>query len=430
MLTYTLFKRYQAHYKAVFPTVDDVAKFLEKSNDEMAKEIQDAMKCTELEANALVFLLRLHTTKPDIKGTKAHYALRKELLGTVSGEWHLPLPPKSIEATRASINWGPIFIRDPAVIAGNLSFEEAQDPQQVAYAVLNHFGIGGMEDRWDPRSKAAMVDGKFTDPTMCLMVAEVYASLRVISSGWFDLENGTMHAAPPPGVDVRSYQAIQTEQQQRDAEIHEKERQERRSRSIQKTAEIRQLTQRQVNRNLEPMGELVKDILDLLQKLDFEAFRTLVKQEDWVATMGTSGLAVVTQLKPLVDVSIKNTKLPGAGHFVAQYVLEEFNKTKPGWVRPSKTTEELIPRKAPLGRGNNQTPPSQKRAVSVIDRKLAKLIEKYGHDTVKARAHVMLEGPVAPAVPTEAVPPPPPLPPPPPPLPPPPPPPPGIGSLV
>jgi hypothetical protein len=303
MLTYSLFKRYQAHYKAVFPTVEDVAKFLEKSNDEMAREIQEAMKCTELEANALVFLMRLHTTMPSIKGTKAHHELRKELLGTVSGEWPLPLPPKSIEAARASTNWGPVFVADPAVIAGSLSFEEAQDPQQVAYAVLNHFGIGGMEDRWDPKSLAAMTENKFTDPTMGLMVTEVYGSLMV-SSGWFDPETHTLYKELPKGADGRSRQSIQAEQQQRDAECHEKERQERRSKSQQKMADARQFVQQQVNRALDPMAELVQDVLALLQTLDFEAFRTLVKQDDWVATMGTSGRAVVDQIKPLVGVAI------------------------------------------------------------------------------------------------------------------------------
>lgn len=169
----------------------------------------DAVTTAEFEACALVLQLKAGTLQP---GMEDHLRFRDALQPEGAppvGTWHKANPPTSVWdfAPDPSLStpspWAPDIERTP-LIARKLSFTEARYPLQIAFAVLNEFGIGGVEDFRDPRSLAWLGnDGHFEDPTMELFVTSVSRYLPATQPAWFD-ETGQLFDELPEGVDGRS----------------------------------------------------------------------------------------------------------------------------------------------------------------------------------------------------------------------------------
>jgi hypothetical protein len=148
------------------------------------------------------------------------------------------------------------------------------------------------------------------------------------------------------------------------------------------------------------LGKIPVDALAPL-RLPFEEFRTLLSKEG--AWLNATGQGLVATLESAIP---EQKDLPVPLTVVAQQiVLEAFNEGLPGWVRPSKVSGLLIPRRAP----EKIRAASDGRIVGYIKQHLLKLGEKYGLPKVQEVLATMLAKPAV----TEGVsvpPPPPPLP--------------------
>lgn len=326
----------------------------------------------QIKSFALLLLLGLQKLAP---GSKEHLALRDELLGAPKG-WHKTNPP--INAfDLLSPSWKPSWQEEMnrvGEIAAHLDFESLSNPEQVAAAVKNVFGIGGLEDQQDPRAL------KSTDKTMELFIGLAVHEAMISHPQWIDSESGQIAKALPQGVDGRSTFELEHLQNEVIAAEKEKKRKDAADNRKATWGRVRVLGVQLITEKLAPVFE---DVIRAVGLADFATLKVFLVEYT----------PPEAEIAPLLDMFVKmgarshEEVVEVARTTVTEYILQNVQKRCPDWVTTNADGDLVLRRSEP----KPERPFGETKKGKAVYRAVGTLINEYGPRNVLGVLVSMLE---------------------------------------
>jgi hypothetical protein len=313
----------------------------------------------QIKAFALLLLLGLQKLAP---GSKEHLALRDELLGAPKG-WHKENPPVNA-FDLLSPSWKPSWQEEMSrvgEIASQLDFESLSNPEQVAAAVKNVFGIGGLEDQQDPRAL------KSTDKAMELFIGLAVHEAMISHPQWIDPTSGQVFKTLPQGVDGRSTFELEHIQNEAIAAEKEKKRKEAAENRKATWGRVRVLGVQLITEKLAPVLE---DVIRAVRTTDFSTLKVFIEEYAPPAT----------EIAPLLDMLVKmgarshEEVVQVARTITIEYILQDVQKRHADWVT-TNADGDLIMRRAEPKPGR---PFGETKKGKAVYRAVGTLINEYG----------------------------------------------------